>query len=64
MILKIVEMIDQIILLNKIKKRGDYLKSPINWFGGKYYMANKIIELFPKHRIYVEVFGGAGHIFF
>lgn len=39
-------------------------KSPINWFGGKYYMANDIINLFPKHRVYVEVFGGAGHILF
>lgn len=27
-------------------------------------MANKIIELFPNHKCYVEVFGGAGHILF
>lgn len=39
-------------------------KSPINWFGGKYYMSNDIIKLFPKHKVYVEVFGGAGHILF
>lgn len=39
-------------------------KSPINWFGGKYYMANNIIELFPEHKMYVEVFGGAGHLLF
>lgn len=39
-------------------------KSPINWFGGKYYMASDIIELFPSHNCYVEVFGGAGHILF
>jgi DNA adenine methylase len=39
-------------------------KSPINWFGGKYYMANDIINLIPEHEIYVEVFGGAGHILF
>lgn len=37
-------------------------KSPISWYGGKYYMANKIIELIPEHKIFVEVFGGAGHI--
>lgn len=37
-------------------------KSPINWYGGKYYMKNNIIELFPKHKIYIEGFGGAGHI--
>lgn len=39
-------------------------KSPINWFGGKFYMAKSIIDLFPKHKTYVEVFGGAGHILF
>lgn len=37
-------------------------KSPISWYGGKYYMANKIIALMPKHKVFVEVFGGAGHI--
>ncbi|RKJ72177.1 DNA adenine methylase, partial [Butyricicoccus sp. 1XD8-22] len=40
------------------------LKSPINWFGGKYYMANKIIEIFPQHKIFVEVFGGSGQLTF
>lgn len=40
------------------------IKSPINWFGGKYYMANKIIDLFSEHKTYVEVFGGAGHVLF
>lgn len=40
------------------------LKSPINWFGGKYYMANKIINIFPEHKIFVEVFGGSGQLTF
>lgn len=40
------------------------MKSPINWYGGKYYMANDIIELFPEHTMFVEGFGGAGHIIF
>ncbi|MBL4951050.1 DNA adenine methylase [Neobacillus sp. YIM B02564] len=40
------------------------LKSPINWFGGKYYMANKIIEIFPEHKVFVEVFGGSGQLTF
>lgn len=40
------------------------IKSPINWFGGKYYMKDTIISLFPEHKTYVEGFGGAGHIIF
>ena len=38
------------------------IKSPINWYGGKYYMRKSIIDIFPKHKVYVEGFGGAGHI--
>ena len=37
-------------------------KSPINWYGGKYYMKKTIVELFPEHKTYIEGFGGAGHI--
>lgn len=45
-------------------KGGILLKSPINWYGGKYYMAKDILNLFPEHKVYCEVFGGAGHILF
>lgn len=44
----------------KLKK----VYSPINWYGGKYYMRSDIISLFPKHIRYCEVFGGAAHILF
>lgn len=40
------------------------LKSPVGWVGGKYYLASKIIDLFPEHRHYIEVFGGALHVLF
>lgn len=36
----------------------------IPWVGGKWLLAEKIIPLFPPHRCYVEVFGGAGSILF
>lgn len=36
--------------------------SLISWFGGKNKMASKIITLMPRHKSYIEVFGGGGHI--
>jgi DNA adenine methylase len=36
--------------------------TPFGYFGGKYFMTDKIIPLFPKHKTYVEVFGGSGVI--
>ncbi len=46
----------------KLTKNSKTLKSCINWYGGKYYLSNSIISIFPTHNQYVEVFGGAGHI--
>lgn len=40
------------------------VKSPINWYGGKYYMAGKLNNIIPKHKTYVEVFGGGAHLLF
>ena len=32
------------------------------YFGGKYYHAHRLIDLFPSHHCYVDVFGGAGNV--
>lgn len=39
-------------------------RSPFPWFGGKQRMAERIVELFPPHNVYVEVCGGGGSVLF
>ena len=39
-------------------------KSPFRWPGSKDGEADRIVDLLPDHRLYVEVFGGAGAVLF
>ncbi len=43
---------------------GIFMRSFIGWVGGKSRLAGDIVKLFPKHKTYVEVFGGAGWVLF
>lgn len=38
------------------------LRPPVKWHGGKYYLARRIVNFFPPHRIYLEPFGGGGSV--
>jgi DNA adenine methylase len=40
------------------------MNSPIPYFGGKSRLAASIIDRFPKHKTYAEVFGGAAWVLF
>lgn len=40
------------------------LKPPLKWYGGKQYLASKLVHLIPPHHTYVEVFGGAAALLF
>lgn len=40
------------------------MKSPLCWIGGKSLLAKTIIDRFPAHESYCEVFAGAGWVFF
>ena len=38
------------------------IRPPVKWYGGKRYLAKRIVEQFPLHRIYLEPFGGGASV--
>lgn len=38
------------------------VRPPVKWHGGKHYLARRIIDQFPSHRIYFEPFGGGASV--
>src|SRR5208337_1754719 len=40
------------------------MKSPLCWMGGKSRLAQKIVDLIPRHEAYAEVFAGGAWVFF
>jgi len=39
-------------------------KSPVNRFGGKFYLRDFLVQYIPQHTCYIEPFCGAGHLLF
>jgi len=40
------------------------MRSIIKYYGGKHYIAKYLIEIIPKHNLYIEPFFGGGNMFF
>ena len=43
---------------SSVKDGSNRLAQPLKWWGGKHYLAKKIIELMPRHLHYVEPYAG------
>lgn len=66
----LIERFDQVdieatrVLLTQTSGIHPNMKGPIAYIGGKNRIATQIIELFPKHKTFVEVFAGGAQVFF
>lgn len=62
----ITELIDRLIdeRIRGILPEPKKIKSPILRIGGKSFIADKLVELMPEHKVYCEVFAGASHLLF
>lgn len=40
------------------------LRSPIGYFGGKGNLVSKLLQYVPKHKYYIEAFGGGASLLF
>lgn len=50
--------------LSLLKLKGSGKMKILRWPGSKWRLANKIIDIMPKHNIYLEPFFGSGAVFF
>jgi DNA adenine methylase len=49
-------------VVREVQAKAEKVRSPLIWIGGKSRLAKHIISLMPRHRCYVELFGGAAHV--
>ncbi len=50
--------------VTEMKPRTRPALAPFPWFGGKQYLVPDLLRVLPEHRVYCEVFGGAGSLLF
>jgi len=61
---KIIEKLIEEKITGEILPPPKRVTSPIIRIGGKAFLADKLIELMPKHRVYIDLFGGALHLLY